>query len=62
MQHSSGARAKARDNNKARRFAISLCYLTVLSHCAISLSVLSAQASYHLSISLPTQPQVILYA
>ena len=52
MQHSSGARAKARDNDKARRFAI----------CAISLSVLSAQASYHLSISLPTQPQVILYA
>ena len=44
MQHSSGAHASARDNDKARRFAISL-------------SVLNAQASYHLSISLPTQPQ-----
>ena len=52
MKHSSGARAKARDNDKARHFAVSLCYLTVLS----------AQASYHLSISLSIQPQVILYA
>ena len=54
MQHSSGARAKARDNDKARRFTISLCYLTVCAERA------SLEASYHLSISLPTQPQVIL--
>ena len=44
MQHSSGARAKARDNDKARRFTISLCYLTVLSHCAISLCYLTVCA------------------
>ena len=51
-----GARAKAHDNDKARRF---------LLYCAISLSMLSTQATYHLrhlSISLLTQPQVILYA
>ena len=34
MQHSLGARAKARDD-KARRFAISLCYLTVCAEHAI---------------------------
>ena len=52
--HSAGARAKARVTTTKPAFSLSLC--------AISLSVLSAQASYHLSISLPTQPQVILYA
>ena len=50
MQQGSGARAKARDNNKARRFVISLCYLTV---CAERASLVI----YHLSICLPTQHQ-----
>ena len=50
MQHSSGAHAKARNNDKARHFAISLCYLTV---CAERASL----AIYYLSIYLPTQPQ-----
>ena len=56
MQRSLGARATACNNNKARRFIL---------YYAISLSMLSVQATYHLrhlSISLLTQPQVILYA
>ena len=50
MQRSSGARAKAHGYDKARRFL--LCYLTVHAE---------RTSSYHLSISLLTQPQVILY-